>query len=49
MAEPNKKIKLKYDTPITIATGKSRKDTQWKNKELLWSQFVEIKPDYPNS
>ena len=42
MGWPNqKKMKLKHDIPITIATGKSRKDIQWKNKEMLWSQFIE--------
>lgn len=40
MAETDKSLKLKYDTPITIATGKSRKETSWKNKEMLWSAFV---------
>lgn len=26
---------------INIAIGKSRKDLRWKNKEILWEQFVE--------
>lgn len=38
----NKKeeLKIKHDALITIAFGKSRKDTNWKNKEMLWSEFV---------
>lgn len=30
-----------YDGPVTIAVGESRRSTQWKNKEVLWSQLVE--------
>lgn len=33
--------KIKYDGTLTIATGKSRKELSWKNRELLWSQLVE--------
>lgn len=33
--------KLKYDGPINIATGSSRKSTSWKNEEVLWSTFAE--------
>ncbi len=29
------------DGVITIATGKSRKETKWKNKEMLWSELIE--------
>lgn len=29
------------DGIITIATGKSRKETKWKNKQMLFSQLVE--------
>lgn len=29
------------DGVIKIATGKSRKETKWKNKEILWSEFIE--------
>lgn len=29
------------DGLIEIAIGKSRKETSWKNKEILWSQLVE--------
>ncbi|MDF2902390.1 MAG: hypothetical protein K0S25_28 [Bacillus sp. (in: firmicutes)] len=32
--------KLKYDGSITIATGRNRKETHWKNKEMLWSDFT---------
>src|SRR5690554_6226219 len=33
-------VKLKYDGLITIATGKSRKETNWKNREMAWSDMV---------
>lgn len=33
--------KLKYDGVITIATGRNRKETRWKNKEMLWSELLE--------
>ena len=36
----NQRINLKHDGKIKIATGKSRKDTTWKNKELNWSNLV---------
>jgi len=32
---------IAYDGALTIATGRSRKDTAWKNRELLWSQFLD--------
>lgn len=32
---------IRYDGPVTIAVGESRRSTQWKNKEALWSQLVE--------
>jgi putative DNA primase/helicase len=32
---------LRYDGQITIAIGRSRKDTQWRNRELLWSELVQ--------
>ena len=32
---------MKYDGMITIATGNSRRSTNWKNKEMLWSDFVD--------
>ncbi|SET38667.1 Virulence-associated protein E [Natronincola peptidivorans] len=34
-------IKIKHDGPLMLATGKSRKEINWKNKELIWSQLVE--------
>ncbi|MER2031012.1 MAG: virulence-associated E family protein [Solibacillus sp.] len=33
-------IRLKHDAKITIATATSRKSTSWKNKEMLYSDFV---------
>lgn len=32
---------IRYDGPVTIAVGESRRSTQWQNKEILWSQLVE--------
>jgi len=32
---------LKHDGTITIATGKSRKETSWKNREMLWSELLQ--------
>lgn len=32
---------LQYDGLVTIATGSSRRSTNWKNKEILWSELVE--------
>lgn len=34
-------FKIKYDGSIALATGKSKKETHWKNKTLLWSELVE--------
>lgn len=36
----NKQTKIEYDGSITIATGKSRKETTWKNREMLWSDLA---------
>ena len=33
--------KLKHDSLLTIAVGRSRKEMNWKNKEMLWSELVE--------
>lgn len=33
--------KIKHDGQISIATGKSRKETSWKNKTVSWSYLVE--------
>lgn len=34
-------MNLKYDNEIAIATGRSRKETHWRNREMHWSAFVE--------
>ncbi|MCT4686064.1 virulence-associated E family protein [Vallitalea sp.] len=31
---------MKYDGEISIAVGRSRKETKWKNKEILWSELI---------
>lgn len=31
---------IKYDKPIMLAVGRSRKEKYWKSKELLWSELV---------
>lgn len=36
--QPEKHIK--HDGAVTIAVGKSRKETAWKNKEQFWSELV---------
>lgn len=33
--------KIKHDGSITIATGRSRKETSWKNRDMLWSELAE--------
>ena len=42
MIEPRiaSKFSLKHDGSITIAVGRSRKETNWKNKEMFWSELV---------
>ncbi|UOQ93399.1 virulence-associated E family protein [Halobacillus shinanisalinarum] len=37
---PAKKLNLTHDGSITIATGKSRKEMKWKNREMLWSELL---------
>ncbi len=32
---------LSYDGVISFAIGSSRRSTSWKNKEMLWSEFVD--------
>lgn len=32
--------KVKYDGTLDIATGRSRKETSWKNRETQWSDLV---------
>lgn len=34
-------MELQYDGTFNLATGKSRKETSWKNQEWNWSQFLE--------
>ncbi|CRZ34946.1 putative P-loop ATPase [Herbinix hemicellulosilytica] len=34
------KLKLKYDGQVSIAVGKNRYETNWKNKKILWSSLV---------
>lgn len=43
LIEANKKQEkiLNHDSLLTIAVGRSRKEMNWKNKETLWSDFVE--------
>ncbi|MEW5952649.1 MAG: virulence-associated E family protein [Bacillota bacterium] len=41
MSNPQTKLKIKYDGALTIATGRSRKEVDWKNREMLWSQLVD--------
>ncbi|AEE92540.1 Virulence-associated E family protein [Tepidanaerobacter acetatoxydans Re1] len=38
----NKKVKpsFKYDGVLTIVTGRSRRELEWKNRETLWSELV---------
>jgi hypothetical protein len=33
-------VGLKYDPELIIATGKSRYETSWKNKKILWSALL---------
>jgi putative DNA primase/helicase len=41
MTEPILKPQIRYDGPVTIATGRSRTETQWKNAESSWSALVQ--------
>lgn len=34
-------MQLKYDNEVAISTGRCRKETHWKNRDILWSLFVE--------
>jgi putative DNA primase/helicase len=38
---PGVNIKIKYNGSITLATGKNKKETHWKNKNMLYSALVE--------
>jgi putative DNA primase/helicase len=35
------KINILHDGSFDIATGKSRREMNWKNREMLWSELVE--------
>lgn len=35
-----RRVSVRYDGNITIATGKSRKEISWKNKETSWSSLL---------
>ncbi|WP_187115136.1 virulence-associated E family protein [Clostridium tyrobutyricum] len=39
--EVNSKIKLKNDGVINIAVGRNRKELNWKNKQMKWSEFLD--------
>jgi putative DNA primase/helicase len=41
MTEDKKSIKIKYDGSISLATGKNKKETHWKNKNMFYSALVE--------
>lgn len=43
LSNPNEKpkSKIKHDGPLTIAVGRSRKETDWKNREYLWSELAD--------
>jgi len=34
-------IKIQHDGPLDIATGRSRRETNWRNKETTWAKLVE--------
>lgn len=40
MVDPKTSPAIKHDGVLTIATGRSRKETEWKNREMLWSDLV---------
>lgn len=35
-----KAVSVQYDTPLLISEGKSRYETQWKNKKTRWSMLL---------
>ncbi|WP_035178604.1 virulence-associated E family protein [Alkalihalobacterium bogoriense] len=43
MKEPSEKRKrsLKHDGNLTISIGRNRKELNWKNREMLWSEVVQ--------
>lgn len=40
MEQPKKVPKLTYDGAISVAYGSSRTERKWRNKEVLWSEFL---------
>lgn len=34
-------MQITHDKKLLIATGRSRKTTQWQNREMLWSEFLD--------
>ena len=32
---------VNHDRKLLLAIGRSRKATQWQNKEMLWSEFLD--------
>ena len=34
-------MQVTHDKKLLIAIGRSRKATQWQNKEMLWSEFLD--------
>ena len=34
-------MQVKYDRKLLIAIGRSRKASQWQNKEMPWSEFLD--------
>ena len=32
---------IKFDGSFGIATGRSRKETKWKNHEIFWREFLD--------
>lgn len=42
LSNPNtaNNLKIQHDGPLTIAIGKSRKETDWKNKEMSWAELL---------
>lgn len=39
--QAKKEFTLKHDGTIAIATGRNRKETKWKNKEIKWSELLQ--------
>lgn len=37
---PDRQLKIKHDGQLTIATAPNRSSMQWKNQQLLWSDFA---------